>query len=111
MHNRTKASLFGLFTALSLVLTAWVPTAQSDPQTIDVTLLAINDKGSVVGQWLDGAAAEHGFAGNLPDNFVSFDYPGAISTALVGINNFRTICGTYTDSAGLNHGFLARLGN
>lgn len=43
MHNRTKASLFGLFTALSLVLTAWGPTAQSDPQTIDVTLLAVND--------------------------------------------------------------------
>ena len=45
MHNRTKASLFGLFTALSLVLTAWVPTAQSDPQTIDVTLAADGFRG------------------------------------------------------------------
>jgi uncharacterized membrane protein len=81
------------------------------PGAASTTLLAINDKGSVVGQWFDGAGAGHGFAGNLPNHFVSFDYPGATATALVGINNFRTICGYYTDSAGLNHGFLARLGN
>ncbi|MER3556385.1 MAG: bifunctional metallophosphatase/5'-nucleotidase [Meiothermus sp.] len=41
MKNRTKASLFGLLTALSLTITACVPAAQSGP--VNVTLLAVND--------------------------------------------------------------------
>ena len=40
------------------------------------------------------------------ENFVSFDFPGAIFTSPGGINPRGTIVGEYFDSAGGAHGFI-----
>lgn len=69
----------------------------------------INDRGWVVGRYINTDASVHGFFLKLPGTFVSFDYPGAIETSLNGINNAGLISGRYTDGAGIRHGFLARV--
>jgi hypothetical protein len=70
----------------------------------------INDIGDIIGVFLDGNGAQHGFllSGGLPGKFVQLDYPGAIQSSLWGINNAGQLAGVYTDSNGVQHGFLAQ---
>lgn len=69
----------------------------------------INDRGWIVGRYINPDASVHGFFLKLPGTFITFDYPGAIETSLNGINNAGLISGRYTDGAGLRHGFVARV--
>jgi hypothetical protein len=69
----------------------------------------LNDKGVVVGNWVDSTGTGHGFILRLPSEFIGYDYPGAGETTLGGINNAGVITGNYRDSADHYHAFLARL--
>jgi hypothetical protein len=69
----------------------------------------LNDKGVVVGTWIDSTGTGHGFILRLPSQFIGYDYPGAGETTLEGINNSGVITGNYRDSADHYHAFLARL--
>ena len=70
---------------------------------------AINDRGVVVGNWIDNSGIEHGLVVQMSTNtFVTFDISGASSTAFTGINNSGIMVGQYYLN-GLYHGFIARL--
>lgn len=72
---------------------------------------AVNWEEQIVGEFIDGSGAVHGFAMAFPElpkpTFVLLDYPGATRTVARSINNHDDIVGTYTDTAGKVHGFLA----
>lgn len=69
-----------------------------------------NDIGDIIGLFLDGSGAQHGFVlqGELRGPFVQLDYPGAIETRPWGINKVGQIVGRYADANGVEHGFLAQ---
>jgi hypothetical protein len=62
-----------------------------------------------VGRWADAAGITHGLFFMTPDEFVTYDYPGAAFTSLNGINQDGYICGRYVDAAGVAHGILAKV--
>lgn len=75
---------------------------------VQTDLEATNDRGFVVGGWVDDSGIRHGLILQLPDTFVSFDVVGSDSTILTGINNSGAIAGWYYLS-GIPHGLIARL--
>jgi uncharacterized membrane protein len=75
---------------------------------VQTDLEASNDRGLVVGGWVDDSGIGHGLILQLPDTFVSFDVVGSDSTILTGINNSGAIAGWYYLS-GIPHGLIARL--
>jgi probable HAF family extracellular repeat protein len=54
----------------------------------------INDRGQVVGQFIDSGGT-HGFVFE-EDSFCQLDYPGATSTNILGINNLGQMVGMFT---------------
>jgi len=72
--------------------------------TTGVAGRGINDKGDIVGWYLDSSGDEHGFllSGKTA---VTIDDPNG-TTNLEGINNNGEISGLYTDSSGNRHGFI-----
>ncbi|MDA8249871.1 MAG: Hint domain-containing protein [Rhodospirillales bacterium] len=65
----------------------------------------INDKGEVVGGYVDGAGHEYGFA-TTASGFVTISVPGAVSTVANGVNDLGQVVGTFVDGSGAEHGFL-----
>jgi uncharacterized membrane protein len=77
-------------------------------------VLALNDRGKVVGTWddrIDTRAIEpntrHAFVWDR-GRVTRFDVPGSLSTGALGINNSGQITGAYDDAGG--HGFLLQRG-
>jgi hypothetical protein len=68
-----------------------------------------NDRGWMVGRYVDGSGATHGLFMTSPTKYISYDYPGATFTSLNGINRQGLICGRYLDNLGIEHGILARV--
>jgi len=68
----------------------------------------LNDKGVVVGSWIDSTGTSHGFILRLPNDFIGYDYPGAAETNLEGINNTGQMSGDYRDGSDKYHAFLAK---
>jgi hypothetical protein len=64
----------------------------------------INNYGSIVGIYADGAAVIHGYL-VTPTTGQSIDYPGAIETDPSKINDSGLVVGYYFDAAGIPHGF------
>jgi probable HAF family extracellular repeat protein len=65
----------------------------------------INDRHQVVGLYVDGAGAVHGFL--LDDGeFATIDVPGAAATGVLGINDRGQMVGFYVDARGAYHGFV-----
>lgn len=54
----------------------------------------INDKGEIVGAYIDPAGVVHGFL-EADSNFTTVDFPGADATTCQGINNAGQIVGNY----------------
>lgn len=79
------------------------------PGSVMTLLRGINDRGLVVGRYINPDGAVHGLILKLPNSFVTFDYPGALETSLNGISNAGFISGRYTDTAGVRHGFVAKI--
>jgi len=65
----------------------------------------INDKGEVVGLYLDTAGASHGFS-KIGANYTSIDVPGETNTVAWGVNNKGQITVYATNSSGDFDSFL-----
>ncbi len=70
------------------------------------TPLGINDKGQVVGYFIDRNDFDHGYLWQDGKFTALPDYPGSAGTGTGGINNKGHISGTWFDKAGFQHGFL-----
>ncbi|MBV8511219.1 MAG: hypothetical protein JO289_13765 [Xanthobacteraceae bacterium] len=86
------------------------PTAHSKFTTVDVpganltTSAGINDRGQIVGTYVDSTGESHGYL-DTNGRFTTIDPPGATSAEASGINDRGQIVGFYSDSTG-QHGFL-----
>ncbi|HEX4158609.1 MAG TPA: hypothetical protein VHY79_09040 [Rhizomicrobium sp.] len=60
----------------------------------------INDKGSIVGAYLDASGTKHGFVRTTDGTITTFDPPGSMNTNANSINNKGAIAGTYRDAKG-----------
>jgi YD repeat-containing protein len=64
-----------------------------------------NDRGQVVGSYLDAAGAPHGFL--LEDGvYTEIETPGFPRAQLLGINDSGRIVGGYVDDGGTVHGLM-----
>jgi hypothetical protein len=59
---------------------------------------AINNSGTMVGQWQDFAYAAQGFVLTSSGLFTTVDYPGPTLTGLNAINDYGDITGVYVDN-------------
>ena len=75
------------------------------PPAIGEAPMGINDKGVMVGQYLDQDYNLHGFlkAGSA---YTTMDYPGAAGTGVNAINNAGQMVGAYLDGDYNWHGYL-----
>jgi len=101
-------SFFGVATSPSQPCAGHIeiqPTLIEFPNAIATVAVGINDRGQIVGVYLDQSDVVHGF---MYENgrYAQLDYPGAVETDLNGINNFGQVSGSYLDTAGLFHGFV-----
>jgi probable HAF family extracellular repeat protein len=83
-------------------------TTIDHPDAVGETVASdINNRGQIVGQYIDADGTEHGFL--LDDGvFTTIDHPDAspIGTAAIGLNDRGQIVGFYAGADGANHGFL-----
>ena len=75
------------------------------------TAAAVNNAGSVVGQYVGPGSANGLTFGYLAEpktfaSYASLQISGAQSTAIYGINDKKSMVGVYTDGSGATHGFL-----
>jgi hypothetical protein len=80
-------------------------TTVNYPKSNGTQLSGINDKGDVVGLWIDSALATHGFS-KIGTKFTNIDVKGDTNTVAWGINNARQITVYATNSASEYDGFL-----
>jgi uncharacterized membrane protein len=66
---------------------------------------AINDAGTVVGDYVDASGDLHGFSDTRGAFTPVEDPAGTAGTNVAGINNLGVIVGFYVDSSGNLHGF------
>ena len=72
-------------------------------------VLALNNCGDFVGEYVDAAQHYHGFLARRERSGIKFtkiDYPGSVQTLAAGINDFGIITGNYLDANGTTHGFV-----
>jgi hypothetical protein len=85
------------------------------PGGSDTQALGINSKNQIVGSYLDGSGAMHGFVLTNPlgprSHWQTIDDPNGVGATLVnGINTAGDLVGFYTDNAGNTDGMLATPG-
>ena len=69
--------------------------------------IGINDRGQIVGYYVDACGTLHGFLRDKRGVFTTIDHPDApLATAALDINNRGQIVGTYADAEETTHGFL-----
>ncbi len=79
----------------------------------------VNDRGNIIGYFIDAKNVEHGFLRDKLGTFLAFDVPGSGGTVPESLNDSGEITGTYNDppnvvnnsrvhsySSGAEHGFL-----
>jgi probable HAF family extracellular repeat protein len=69
----------------------------------------LNNRGQVVGQYLDTGGAVHGFLWDK-GRITTIDLPGATGTSLTAINDRGQLLGVYLDAGGSFHGFVLSRG-
>src|SRR5689334_2018513 len=74
------------------------------PDATATSPFTINDRGQIVGSFLNSSGTTHGFL-RSNGQFTTIDPPAATYTVAHGINNLGQIVGTYRDNAGVFHGF------
>jgi probable HAF family extracellular repeat protein len=81
------------------------------PDSVYTTANGINDRGQVVGEYLDADGAIHGYLWDK-GRFTSFDGPDGTGAALFDINDRGQIVGAYRDPIDpeILHGFLLSRG-
>jgi probable HAF family extracellular repeat protein len=71
--------------------------------------LGLNNRGQVVGPYLDRNGALHGFLWD-EGRITTIDVPGATGTSPTAVNDRGQLLGVYTDAAGAFHGFVLSRG-
>jgi probable HAF family extracellular repeat protein len=75
------------------------------PGALGTVAFGINDRGHIVGSFVDNRGAVHGFL--LDDGvFTHIDVPGATLSTGNGITNRGQIVGTFVDTSDVAHGYL-----
>jgi hypothetical protein len=99
------------FDATSLAFTITNINQVNFPGSLFTIPVKINDRGQIVGLYIDAGGAEHGFLFNN-GQYSSIDFPGAVATEALAINNrgVPTVAGDYVDSSGIVHGFVSIAG-
>jgi hypothetical protein len=98
------------------VKTIDAPGAGTVPGSGQGTLaLAINNEGTIVGQYQDANLVFHAFVREPDGRFITFEAPGAGSgqnqgTEVTNINSEGTIFGSWIDSKNVSHGFFRSRG-
>jgi hypothetical protein len=67
---------------------------------------SINNKGVIVGSYVDGNGVQHGFLRAGDGTFTTFDPPGAMRTNSNSINDKGETDGAYWDANNQKHGFF-----
>ena len=80
-------------------------TSINYPKSNGTQVTGINDKGEVVGLYLDSASAEHGFS-KIGAKYASINVKGATATVAWGVNNKGQITVYGTNAAGYNDAYL-----
>jgi uncharacterized membrane protein len=77
------------------------------PTATTTQVFGINERGDVVGSYVDTGGSTHGFS-LINGRFATIDFPGAILTAARGINDSGTIAGGFARADDPNgvHGFV-----
>lgn len=78
------------------------------PNGRDTAILGINDRGMLVGGWRDTSLYFHAFLLQLPDRFLSYDYPAGEYSTFSGINNSGLISGSVLSNDSY-YSFIARV--
>lgn len=78
------------------------------PNGRDTAILGINDRGVLVGGWRDTSFIFHAFLLQLPNRFLSYDYPAGEYSTFTGINNSGLISGSALSNESY-HSFIARI--
>jgi hypothetical protein len=68
----------------------------------------INNRGMIVGGWVDAASAVHGFL-LRNGRYTIIDIPNSISSSILSINDFGDIVGKYRDTSFVDHGFKSNI--
>ncbi len=94
-----------------------IPFADETLRTTFSIATGLNDRGDVVGMYVDNAGAQHGFLLDKKGTLTALDFPTANSTWATGITESgKTIVGYWSiqDASGKllsNHGFIWKDGN
>jgi uncharacterized membrane protein len=74
------------------------------PASSSTSPLAINNAGTIVGDFVD-SSGQHGFVRSSTGTITVFDAPASSGTGPIAINSAGTITGGFVDSSGQNRGF------
>ena len=90
----------------------WEPNSQSysffvvpEAEQYGTYAEALNDKGQIVGFYLDTSGVSHGFL-KEGETYTTIDVPGATGTFPFNINNSGTIVGQWANLSGWAEGFV-----
>jgi len=76
-----------------------VYTAFNVPGAADTFPLGIDNRGTIVGGWINAAGTLQGFLMTSSGHFINVDYPGPQMTQIDGINERGDLCGIYSPSS------------
>jgi probable HAF family extracellular repeat protein len=102
----------GLLGALAIAQAAYtfVTLDAPFPGTTTTTALGINNRGHIVGLYVDSQSVLHGFL-YQHGRFATLDVPGALGTQARGLNDRRQIVGIFLGDDGATHGSLSQHGH
>lgn len=117
-----KGIIVGTETLSNATTQGWLLNSQtyyefSFPNSNDTQVYGINFQLQVVGSYVDGSGATHGFILTNPTStsnkyWQSVDEPNAAGTTVItSMNDHHTISGWYVDSSGNTNGFVGILTN
>jgi hypothetical protein len=106
-HGFVRSGATGEFTTIDF------PGADVGIEGTGTEVSGINNRGDLVGRWIDPTCClnggDHGWL-KRGDDFISFDFPGAIGTEATGVNSSGKVVGNYIDRDAAGnfsfHGFL-----
>jgi hypothetical protein len=95
----------GFFGSSGFLLNAGVLTTVNFPGAMSTQALGLNNKGDVVGDFVDSMGVMHGFVFD-GTNYTEVDAPNSTSTTINGINDKGQIVGFFTDANQNTIGFV-----
>jgi len=95
----------GFFGSSGFLLNGPMLNVLNFPGAVSTQALGLNNKGQVVGDYVDAGGVMHGFVYN-GSTFQSFDVPGSTSTTINGINDKGQIVGFFNDPNANTVGFV-----